>query len=202
MPFRPIIPKQPAASTPIFVRARTRPFNAATSPSVLQPESSSSKPKRKHHVVDRTGPNWDKNGDYIHGKNRPPKSSQWKPGQSGNPRGPKPREKLDPEAEMDAAILAEFMTTVNGQQISTNLGLFALNVLKSRAAQKDRKAASDLLDLYYVKLRARGEREEADVLLPEEQAMLDALFDVAGVHPMPSIRNRLTPLNEPETDHE
>lgn len=149
--------------------------------------------------MDRSGPNWDEHGDYIVGKGRPPKAKQWGPGQSGNPGGPKPREKVDPQAALDNAILGDFTTIVNGQPVQTNNGLFAINILKSIAAAKNRLAAVDLLNLYLGKLRERNSNKEAQELLPEEQAMINALLDTAGWEEMPSIRNRLTSIDEEAT---
>lgn len=208
MPFRAIEPIKPAGANRSSVRARARPLppfvqsedGSASPTSKPAPESASL--RRKHHVVDRSGPNWDENGDYIVGKGRPSKNTQWKPGQSGNPKGPKPREKIDAQTELDNMILGKFMTVVNGEPTETNLGLFAVNILKSIAATKNRLAAVDLLNVYQSKLRERNPQQEGVELLPEEQAIINTLLDAAGWEAMPSVRNRLNPSDEPETNDE
>ena len=102
---------------------------------------------------------------------------------------------------MDDAVLADFTTTVNGQAVTTNLGLFALNILKAKAAQKDRKAAADLLNLYYDKLRARNSQQDSGGVSPEEQAIIDNLLDAAGWSALPAIRNVRAEVDG-ETDDE
>ena len=214
MPFRPIVPaatpigggvpklapparveSPPAAKAIANPPARIRSATAGRS----EPEP---EPKRRHHKSKIAETNLDENGDYIIGKWRPPIKNQWTKGQSGNARGPKPRKAIDPETALDDAILAEFATIANGEKAMTNLGLFALNSLKARAAQKDRKAAEFLLDLYYAKLRERKPQNEGAGLLPEEQAIIDALLNTAGWEEMPDIRKRLTSSDAPEPDDE
>jgi hypothetical protein len=220
MPFRPITPsvaapvqasspapapKAPAPAASPKPRSRIRPIrSAAASGDVERPDNTPppSRTARKHHVVDRSGPNWDENGEYIVGKGKPPKASQWGPGQSGNPGGPKRREKVDPQTALDEAILAEFTTLVNGQPVQTTNGVFAINILKSIAATKNRLAAVDLLNLYQAKLREHHSQKAGTDLLPEEQAMINALLDTAGWEEMPAIRNHLTPVDEQEAGHE
>ena len=108
-------------------------------------------------------------------------------------------EKVDPQAALDNAILGDFTTIVNGQPVQTNNGVFAINILKSIAAAKNRLAAVDLLNLYLGKLSERNSIKEGSELLPEEQAMINALLDTAGWEEMPSIRNRLTAIDEEAT---
>ena len=94
------------------------------------------------------------------------------------------------------------MTTVNGEPVKTNNGLFALNILKAKAAQKDRLSAIELLNRYYVALRARTSQQEGEGLQPEEQKLIDALLSTAGWDALPPIRTRLSPSDETETDRE
>lgn len=206
MPFRRVEPSKPAAPAPISVRARTRPapppadLAEVAEPSSSAPPSKPAKAARRHHIVDRTGPNWDENGDYFVGRNRPDPKCQWKPGQSGNPAGPKPREKAEPADEVIDEILAPFMTKVNGQPVETTAGVYAINILKAKAAEKDRLSAIELLNRYEAALLIRHAKKGSIEILPEEQAMIDELLSTAGWEALPSVRNRLSPDDEPKTD--
>lgn len=169
-----------AAASPITARIRVR-HVAPDVPSVLPPPT----PRRAHHVVDRTSSNWDENGNYLVGNGRPPREHQWKKGQSGNPRGPKRAEKLDPQAQFEAAVLATFPAKVNGADVSLSLGEFGLNVLKGAAAKGNRQAASYLIDLYLQMVRKTTDIEIGTELHADEQAALDALLDDLGLDAAP-----------------
>lgn len=135
MPFRPVTQPGSTPARPYSPRARTRAPAPAQAPEpapapapvpapAQAPErgpakrdSSTPANKRAHHKVDRTGANWDENGDYIVGKNRPPIATRWQKDQSGNPRGPAKRETLTAQAQFEQTFLAPFNATVNGETV-------------------------------------------------------------------------------------
>lgn len=170
----------PTAAGDVEVRARTR---HRVGPAEVQ--SPPVRPKRAHHKIDRTGSNWDEDGDYIVGRGRPPKAHQWQKGQSGNPRGPKPKEQLSPEAAFQNAVLSSSPAKVNGADVSLSLGEFGLNVLKGAAAKGNRQAATYLVELYLQTLRKTSDIEVGDELMAEEQAAVNAILDELGLPDAP-----------------
>jgi hypothetical protein len=161
-------------------------------PTVRRPEpvAPAEARRRAHHIVDRSTDNWDENGDYIVGNRRPPKAHQWKKGQSGNPAGPKPREELTPQGRLQKSILEPFTIKANGEDVTTNLGDFSLNLLKTNAAKGNRQAQVMLLQLYMSELRASAATagDDAPVFEEREQEMLEALLKSAGLEPDPVVR--------------
>lgn len=141
--------------------------------------------KRRHHKVDRTTSNWDENGDFIVGKGRPPRDKQWQKGQSGNPRGPKPREKVDPLAAFENELLSDFTAKVNGNEVTLNLGTFALQLLKTGAAKGTVKSQQLLLDLFLGAVRRRVEREDSPEMRDWEQDVIDQMLEEYGLPPEP-----------------
>lgn len=197
MPFRPIrttITNDGHASP----RARTRPTSSprcSSSPSsaILDAETAVSAKatpatKRPHHKVDRTGPNWISDGDYVVGKRRPPKATQWKKGQSGNPRGPIKRQELSAEQQFERTFLAPFNATVNGETVPLTMDMFAVQSLKNSAAKGSVRAAQILLDLYVMLSRKVAEQEPADQMESWEQETIDRLLEELGLPKRPVVR--------------
>lgn len=174
-----------ASTITISARPRLRPVQPDQSDTSQPPSPPSPPPVRAHHKVDRTTANWTEDGDYLVGKGRPPKEHRWQKGQSGNPRGPKPAEKLDPQAQFERTVLAMFPAKVNGADVSLSLGEFGLNVLKGAAAKGSRHAASYLIELYLQTLRKTADIPVGAELLADEQAAVDALLDQLGLDAAP-----------------
>jgi len=193
MPFRPV---QPVTANIVYAspRARTRPM-ATPSPSARTSTTSAAeraheKPvkKRAHHKVDRTGPNWDADGDYTVGKNRPPKVTQWKKGQSGNPQGPVKREKLSAEQQFERSFLAPFNATVNGETVLLTMDMFAVQSLKNSAAKGSVKAAQILLDLFVTLCRKVAGQEPGEQMESWELDTIDRLLEDFGLPKRPVVR--------------
>ncbi|UZK67337.1 DUF5681 domain-containing protein [Sphingomonas sp. M1-B02] len=209
MPIRPKNPQTsatspsivPAIGPSISPRFRKRVITPARPPSPPQFQASDSphaSPNRPHHKVDRSTDNWDENGEYIVGKGRPPKRHQWKKGQSGNPEGPKPREKLDPDAEFSQLVLAPFTIRSNGAEVTTTLGAFALNLLKANAAKGNRTAQMDLLNLYIGRMAGASRDPASGETSAQEQEMIEAILDAAGFSSDPVFRASRGQNEEPE----
>ncbi|SFP84161.1 hypothetical protein SAMN04488241_108145 [Sphingomonas rubra] len=184
----------------IVVRRRIRGISPAPTPAVqpLAAASVSLPAKRAHHVVDRTGSNWD-GDDYLVGRNRPPKEHQWQKGQSGNPRGPKPKEKLSPEAAFEKEVLAEFTAKVNGEEVTLNMGTFAVQLLKAGAAKGGVKAQQMLLELFMATVRKAVVREDTPAMEEWEQQLIDQMLDDYGLPAKPVFRqtDRTLPEEDP-----
>lgn len=188
---------QASSSNPRTIIIRRRGHGAPPA-GTAEPSPSPEPMKRAHHVVDRTGPNW-QDGDYLVGKGRPPRATQWQKGQSGNPRGPKPQEKLDPEAAFEREILADFTTRVNGEEIRLNMGTFAVQLLKAGAAKGTVKSQQMLLELFMATVRKSVSREDTPAVEAWEQQVIDQMLKEYGLPEKPVFRNtdRTLPEGEP-----
>ena len=149
---------------------------------------SSGPPPRQHRIVDHSRPNWDEHGDYIVGKGRPPEATRWQKGQSGNPRGPKPKEKSDPMAAFHDEVLADFTARVNGEEVTLNLGSFALQLIKAGAAKGTVKSQQLLLDLFLTAVRHRVERDATPEMEAWEQKLVDTVLESYNLPASPVIR--------------
>jgi hypothetical protein len=219
MPFRPIdgskiiaAPADPALPSDgkrpdaVIVRPRSRAHPALPTLDAALPVTSglaqepSPAPKRSHHIVDRTGPNWDENGDYVVGKNRPPRTAQWQKGQSGNPRGPKTKERLDPLAEFEKELMSEFKAKVNGEEVTLNLGTFVLNLLKGGAAKGTVKSQQMLLELFLTTVRNKVERNATPEMMAWEQEVVDRMLEEHGLPAAPVVRKQRGGENKDTAD--
>jgi hypothetical protein len=188
-------PTAASAAPRIAVRSRTRQLPAPTPdgpPGQTEERGadlrSAAAVKRVHHVVARTGANWSDDGEYIVGKGRPPAHSRWQKGQSGNPRGPKPKEKLDPLAEFERELTADFVARVNGQDVRLNTGTFALQLLKAGAAKGTVKSQQILLELFLAAVRKNVERDETPEAFEWERQIIEQMLEEHGLPARPVIR--------------
>ena len=194
----PETPSSPTTSNPSFkppsaeVRRRIRVRAGSGSEDCDSPGATPASPpataKRARHKVDRSGANWDEKGDYLVGKGRPPEATRWKPGQSGNPRGPKPKEKADPLTSFENELMAEFTAKVNGQEVTLNLGSFVLQLLKAQAAKGTVKAQQILLELFLGRVRSRAADQDTPEMQAWEQELIDTITAEYGLPLQPVVR--------------
>lgn len=120
--------------------------------------------------------------DYEVGYGKPPKHSRFKPGRSGNPRGPKPR---IPRAEIESQIgkdlrrILRDTVTVNGEDISIMEALLKKAV---HSALKDNRANLR----YVIDLAAKAYRENAE--RKPDIRLIDAV-DFERILRKPELRN-------------
>lgn len=195
MPFRPVAQ---SSSAPVRADAPGVPTRAPAQPPEPAPTKRTSNApanKRAHHKVDRTGANWDDDGGYIVGKGRPPRSTRWKKGQSGNPQGPIKRETLSAQAQFERTFLAPFNATVNGETVPLTMDVFAVQSLKNSAVKGSVKAAQILLDVYASLIRKVAEQEPGPEVDTWEQEVIDRLLAEFNLPERPVIRqtNRKDP---------
>jgi len=81
---------------------------------------------------------------YQIGKGRPPKSTRWKPGQSGNPNG-RPKGSKNASTMAKAALGRKVAATVNGRRRQLTVVEIAYRRLGDKAMAGDQKALGFLL---------------------------------------------------------
>lgn len=82
--------------------------------------------------------------EYEVGYKKPPKQTQWKPGQSGNPNG-RPRKIKDFEKLLDIELSKEITITEGGKQISISKREVLLKSLVNDALKGDLRAMKMVL---------------------------------------------------------
>ena len=83
---------------------------------------------------------------YLVGKGRPPKATQWKPGQSGKLKG-RPKGSKNASTRAKAALNRKVTVTVNGRKCHMTVDEIAFRRLGDKAMAGDQKAHGYLLML-------------------------------------------------------
>jgi hypothetical protein len=118
--------------------------------------------------------------EYKVGPGRPPKQHQFKPGQSGNPKGRKPKA---PSVELDLKVALERLLnkTVKlkqgEKQRNVTMAVAGMEQLVAQFAKGDRHARRDLMDIAAelgVHLIAGQRKAIEEALGSDHQAILDA----------------------------
>lgn len=159
-----------AASNPIMQNETGRPE--------VNPPARSRRPDKEppSAPAKSRGDNWTSDGEYIVGKNRPPLSTRWSRGQSGNPNGAKKKGVGDLESlTLDLLDKKITLTTSRGPETMSQ-GEALLRKLYEKAMKGDHKAALVLLEMQRRALERRAKDDGDDEgLNAAEQAMFDAL---------------------------
>ena len=113
--------------------------------------------------------------DYEVGYRKPPRHSQFKPGQSGNPRGRK-KGSRGLKSDLAAELEAKQTIQINKQPITNTRQRLLIMTLATRAAAGDLKAASVLLPLIVQVLGIEDRGSDRRKLSAQDQAILDELL--------------------------
>ena len=116
-----------------------------------------------------------KKGDYEVGYGKPPKHSRWKPGQSGNPGGPK-KGSRGIRKDLHKALEARHSIRVNGKVVKGTSQELALYALATRAAAGDIRAIRQLIDVTLQVFGPEDRGRERNVLPKQDQELLDRLL--------------------------
>jgi len=110
--------------------------------------------------------------DYEVGYKKPPKYSQFKPGQSGNPNG-RPKGSKNLATDLREEMAEQVSVNEAGTHKITTKQRAMLKALVAKALKGDTRAIG-LLMKYQLGLEEKLTEVEADVLAPEDSAILDA----------------------------
>lgn len=116
-----------------------------------------------------------KNGDYEVGKGKPPKSTQWKKGQSGNPKGRSKKQKATFEEDVSAVLGEEVEVTEGGKKVVTTKRRLLLKQIIHSALQGNPTMARLALPL----LKIDSGEPDFEVC-PEDEAALKAFMKRMG----------------------
>jgi hypothetical protein len=113
-------------------------------------------------------------GDYAVGYRKPPKHTQFQPGQSGNRSG-RPKQAPSMARLLRRELDRKVTITENGQARKITLQEAALRQITTKAAKGDSKALQMLLGLRaYIDAPLDA---PADALHPDDQAVFDAVLE-------------------------
>ncbi len=101
-----------------------------------------------------------KKGSYAVGYKKPPKNTQFKPGQSGNARG-RPAGSKNLKTELEEELLEKIVIKEGGTPKNVSKQRAMIKALMSKAVQGDIRAANTLLNMF-LKLVPRDEMDAED----------------------------------------
>jgi hypothetical protein len=136
-------------------------------------------------ITDDNGPEDDGEGngngngngrDYEIGYGKPPKHSQFKPGQSGNPRGPK-KGSRGLKKDLHKALEAKHSIKVGRKVVKGTTQELALYTLAIRAAAGDIRAIRQLIDVTLQVFGPEDRGGQRNVLPKQDQELLDRLLE-------------------------
>lgn len=113
--------------------------------------------------------------DYEVGYGRPPKHSQFKPGESGNPAGRR-KGTRGLRSDLEDVLKSRHTIQINKQAVTASKQWLMIMTLATRAATGDLRAAQILLPLIMQVLGAEDRGTGPRQLSPQDQAILDQLL--------------------------
>ena len=113
------------------------------------------------------------------GYGKPPKKTQFKPGQSGNPKG-RPQRSRNLKTDLRDELRSIVNVREGGREVRVTKQRAMVKSLIARAHQGDAKAMERLVDLIERLLEPQKEHQASDPLSKEEKALLDAVAKQFG----------------------
>jgi len=110
--------------------------------------------------------------DYEVGYGKPPKHSQFKKGQSGNPKG-KPKGSCNLKTDVISVLNSRIVVNENGQTRKVSTQLATLMRLRERALQGDSRAMDRLLMLAADYNNEETPRDQAPPISEDDAAILE-----------------------------
>lgn len=116
--------------------------------------------------------------DYDVGYKKPPTHSQFKKGQSGNPKG-RPKGVKNLATDLQEEMTAKIQITEDGKTQMVTKQRAMVKRLVAKALSGDNRSASTLLKLIE-SIEAREDGKEVENLSPSDQALLDKYLKKSG----------------------
>lgn len=109
--------------------------------------------------------------DYEVGYGKPPKNMQFKPGESGNPKG-RPRGTKNLATDLSEELAEKIVVNEGGRQLKISKQRAMIKSLLAKALKGDTRAASVLLKLLIDAEQATTRNAVADALSEDDQEIL------------------------------
>ncbi|MES2288184.1 MAG: DUF5681 domain-containing protein [Pseudomonadota bacterium] len=162
-------------------------------------EISDASPKRtKKQKQSRSDTNWDDDGNYRVGRNKPPVEHRFKPGQSGNPRGPK-RGVKGVVAQAKKIFSQKVPVKMRGKTYMLDAVGVGLTHLYEKAGKGDLKAI-ELIFKFAREFHPEGSVGESQAIPPEMAELIDQMLTDAGFPARPFVRSAHSSLNDEDAD--
>ena len=116
------------------------------------------------------------NDDDSVGYKKPPKHTQFKPGQSGNPKG-RPKGTKNLATDLSEELSEKIVVTEAGQQLYISKQRAMIKSLLAKALKGDTRAASVLLKLLIDAEQSVNSNTIAEQLTEDDQAILAAFAE-------------------------
>lgn len=116
-----------------------------------------------------------KKGDYEVGYGKPPKHSQFRTGQSGNPNGPK-KGSRGLKKDLHKALNSKQSVRVNGKLVKGTTQELAIQALTIRAAAGQLSAIRQLVELILQIFGPEDRGRERNALPPQDEELLERLL--------------------------
>lgn len=116
-----------------------------------------------------------KRRDYEVGYGKPPKSTRWPKGKSGNPRGPK-KGSRGLKKDLDKALSLPHSIKVDGRIVKGTTQELAMYTLAKRAGTGDLRAIRELVDLALKIFGPEDRGRERATLSPLDQELLERML--------------------------
>ena len=110
------------------------------------------------------------------GYKKPPKHTQFQPGQSGNPNG-RPKGTKNLSTDLDEELNQKILVTEGGQQREVTKQRAMIKTLFAKAMQGNTQAAKALITLIIGLEQTRSDKHLPDQLSVEDQSILDAFIE-------------------------
>lgn len=126
--------------------------------------------------------------DYEVGYGHPPKSGQFKPGQSGNPRG-RPRGIKNLATDLEEELLNKVLVTEGGAQQETTKQRAMLKTLFAKSLTGDVPATKVLIDLILGLEQTRIQSQVGGIMADEDLQILEAFKQRVLEEGQPEVEN-------------
>jgi len=113
-----------------------------------------------------------KKGNYVIGYGKPPKNTQFQPGQSGNPKG-RPKGVKNLANDLDEELSEKITITEAGKQQETTKQRAMIKTMFAKALKGDTRAANVLINLILGLEQSKQAKQDADQLSDEDMEILN-----------------------------